>query len=117
MASDTVDTDVEWSEPPTITRHKRTSKYQPKIDKLMERPGVWAKVMTNVNTASAKVFTNHGCEITTRSNGQGKVDVWAMYPGDAEDDDSAQDEGDEDEGEGETEVATRKPRKRPSRKS
>jgi len=62
----------------------------------MDNPGSWALVMEHANPASAKVFTNHGCEITTRADGNGRVNVWAMYPDDADGDETVtEDEADE----------------------
>jgi len=110
---------IEWSEPPVIVRGQRRSKYQGIIDALMDQPGKWALVMEHANPASAKVFSNHGCEITTRADGANRVNVWAMYPDDADDDgnvtDAEVDEAEADEAdEPEVEVTSRPAaRKRP----
>lgn len=102
---------VRWEAPPEVKRGHRPSKYLPLIEEVKERPNEWALVMEGVNAASAKVFSQHGLQITTRSigDGSGRVNVWAMY---------VQDEA---ETEAEVEVVS-KPRKsaarkRPSRKT
>lgn len=73
-----------WEDPPEVKRGQRPSKYQPIIDSVKAKPNTWALVMENVNAASAKVFTQHGLKITTRSMGDksGRVNVWAMFPSD-----------------------------------
>lgn len=109
---------IEWSEPPVIIRGQRRSKYQGIIDALEANPDTWAKVMEHANPASAKVFTNHGCEITTRSDGNGRVDVWAMFPSDGgiADEDEDEGEAEDDDDDTETEVTSRR-RKRPVKRT
>lgn len=82
---------VDWGAPPPVQRGKRKSKYDPIIEELKKKPGKFAMVMTNVNSASAKFLTQRGCKITTRSVGDGttRVNVWAMWPEDAPADDEA----------------------------
>lgn len=84
---------LEWSEAPPVRRGVRGSKYDGIIDELKANPGKQALVMTNVNSASAKVFRDAGLTVTTRSMGDGtkKVNVWAVYePTEGEGDDAGE---------------------------
>jgi hypothetical protein len=71
-----------WEPPPPVSRGQRSSKYDPIVEQLKANPGQWTQVLWNVNSASARVFIKKGCEITTRStgDGSGRVNVWAMFP-------------------------------------
>ena len=83
---------VDWGAPPPVQRGQRKSKYDPIVEELKQKPGKFALVMQNVNSASAKVLTQRGCKITTRSTGAGdsRVNVWAMWPEDAPQDEDAE---------------------------
>jgi len=85
MASNEV-REIEWETPPAVVRKTRRSKYDPIVDALKDNPGQWAKVMVDVNSATARVLITNGCTITTRQNGlgEGKVDVWAVFVEDGE---------------------------------
>lgn len=99
---------IDWAEPPAVSRGARPSKFDPVIEALKEKPGEWALVLEDVNSASARVFIKKGCEITTRSTGKndGKVNVYARFPGDSEDTPASP-----------SPVATERLRKRPAAKA
>lgn len=76
---------LEWSEAPAVKRGARGSKYDGIIAQCKANPGHEAKVMENVNAASARVFRDAGLRVKTRSTGDGrKVDVWVVWEGAAE---------------------------------
>lgn len=75
---------LEWSEAPPVKRGTRGSKYDGIIAQLKANPGKEAKVMSDVNSASARIFRENGLTVKTRSTGNGrKVDVWAVWEGEA----------------------------------
>ena len=76
---------IDYSDPPPVTRKaNRRSRYQDIIDHLKANPGKKAKVMENVNTASAKVFRTAGLKVEVRKTGdERRVDVWAVWEGKA----------------------------------
>lgn len=65
-----------------MKRGERGSKYDGVIAELKANPGREAMVMTNVNSASARIFRDNGLTVKTRSTGDSrKVDVYAVYNG------------------------------------
>lgn len=69
--------------PPPVKRRvtKRKSKYDPIVAELQADPGVEYLVLEDVTTSTARVLSEKGCDVHTRTTGRhNRVNVWASWP-------------------------------------
>lgn len=69
--------------PPPVKRKvtKRKSKYDPIVAELQADPGTEYLVLEDVTTSTARVLSDKGCDVHTRTTGKhNRVNVWASWP-------------------------------------
>lgn len=69
--------------PPPVKRKvtKRKSKYDPIVAELQSDPGTEYLVLEDVTTSTARVLSEKGCDVHTRTTGKhNRVNVWASWP-------------------------------------
>jgi hypothetical protein len=75
---------MDWVSPPTPGRDGRSQFYDDVAWELKQNAGKWARVLANSQVAHVGrlPLRNRGCQTTSRKNGAGGWDLYAMHPGD-----------------------------------
>ena len=70
---------VEWGDPPEV----RTTalQFRAQLAELKKHPGAWALVRRDATPNSGQSFKKAGCVVTRRGSGNGRYNVYAMWPG------------------------------------
>lgn len=73
-------------EPPAQTRKVgNPSKIDRQVKALKKNPGEWFKMREAAAAGAYVVYKRRGCLTRTKSVGNGRHDIWAMWPTNAED--------------------------------
>jgi hypothetical protein len=70
-----------WEDPPPTTAKKLAQeRNEAVLRELQAHPGKWARVATSTYIGVANTWERAGCEVTRRTVGPSKYNVWARWP-------------------------------------
>lgn len=77
---------IKREDPPAATRGTTGSRTRiaKEVAHFKKNPGVWFKVRENASSGAYVTYKRHGCETRTKTVAEGRYDIWARWPEEAD---------------------------------